>query len=302
MAWQQIVVVTKAAEAERLSDWFSDHGAVSVTLEDAADQPLYEPKPGETPLWQATQVLALFNEGFNTTALRSALLAELGQGESRMGCASRISEETIEDRVWERAWLDHFKPMRFGQCLWICPSALELPPEAVGGVCVDLDPGLAFGTGTHPTTALCLEWLDGQDLTGKTVLDYGCGSGILAIAALLLGAKAAHGVDIDPQALLASKDNASKNGVASRLTCIYPKQLPADFQADAVLANILANPLVELAPKLAAHCKPGGTIVLSGLLAEQVDQISHAYRPYFRLDMPQLREGWARISGTKLAL
>lgn len=291
-----MAVVTHANDADRLSDWFSERGAVSVTFEDAADQPLYEPKPGETPVWRDTRVVALFEEGFDTVALHTELLAELGEG-----CAQRISRETLEDRAWERAWMDHFQPMRFGRRLWICPSTLELPEEAAGGVCVDLDPGLAFGTGTHATTALCLEWLDGQELAGKTVLDFGCGSGVLAVAALLLGAGQAIGVDIDPQALLASRDNAAKNGVESRLTCFYPEQLPAGLQADAVLANILANPLVDLAPTLAAHCKPGGAIVLSGLLAEQAEQVGLAYRAYFRLDPPRLKDGWARISGVKLA-
>lgn len=294
MAWQQISVISSAREADRISDWFSAHGALSVSLEDAADQPLYEPKPGETPVWQATRVVALFEDSLDSAALHHALLAELGPA-----CARTLDEETIEDRAWERAWLDHFKPMRFGRRLWICPSALELPAEAAGGVCVNLDPGLAFGTGTHATTALCLAWLDGQDLAGKTVLDYGCGSGVLAVAALLLGARAAHGVDIDPQALLASGDNAAKNGVAERLTRLYPEQLPADFQADVVLANILANPLVELAPRLAGHCKSGGAIVLSGLLEEQIEQVSLAYRPYFRLDSPHIQEGWACLSGVK---
>ncbi len=186
-------------------------------------------------------MVALFEADFDTAAIKAELQALLGPGYAR-----RVSEEQVEDRAWERAWMDHFKPMRFGRRLWICPSTLELPEEAVGGVCVDLDPGLAFGTGTHATTALCLEWLDGEALSGKTVLDFGCGSGVLAVAALLLGAESAIGVDIDPQALLASRDNAAKNGVESRLTCFYPEQLPADFRADVVLANILANPLVEL--------------------------------------------------------
>lgn len=296
MTWQQLAVVTDAEDADRLSDWFMENGAVSVTFEDAADQPLYEPKPGETPIWQATRVVALFEADFAIAPLRDELAANLGPERSR-----HIGLEVVEDRVWERAWMDHFKPMRFGRRLWICPSALEPPPEAADGVLVDLDPGLAFGTGNHPTTALCLEWLDSRNLSGQSVLDFGCGSGILAVAALLLGAEQAIGVDIDPQALLASRDNAAKNGVADKLDCYFPEQLPAGFEADVVLANILANPLVELAEQLAGHCKPGGGIVLSGLLAEQVEQVSQAYRPFFRLDPPRLQDGWARISGVKLA-
>ncbi|TAN46648.1 MAG: 50S ribosomal protein L11 methyltransferase [Methylococcaceae bacterium] len=295
MAWRQISVCTDAASAEALSDWFSAQGALSVTLEDAADQPLYEPKPGETPLWQQTRVVALFEADVDISLLNRKLTAAFG-----LERAWQWNVATIEDQAWERAWLEHFKPMRFGRRLWVCPSSLTLPDEAAGGVCITLDPGLAFGTGTHPTTALCLAWLDGLDLHGKSVLDYGCGSGILAVGALLLGSAETIGVDIDPQALLASKDNAGKNAVADRLTCCYPEQLPAAWQADVVLANILANPLVELAPKLAGHCKPGGVIALSGLLSEQVEQVSQAYRPYFRLDPVQYQEGWALVSGIKV--
>lgn len=292
MPWQQIAVTTNSTRADALSDWFNAHDAVSVALEDAADQPIYEPKLGETPIWQATQVIALFEDGSDIDTLMANLRDWLGDD-------SPVQHVTLEDRAWERVWLDYFQPMRFGQRLWICPSSLELPPEAAGGVCVTLDPGLAFGTGTHQTTALCLDWLDGIDLLGRTVLDYGCGSGILAVAALRLGALSTVAVDIDPQALLATHDNAEKNQVTERLTCLYPEQLPGNAQYDVVLANILANPLIELAPRLAAHCRPGGRIVLSGLLAEQIDAVSAAYQRYFHLDPPQIRDDWARLSGLR---
>lgn len=292
--WRQLAATVAEAHAEPLSDLFQELGAVSVGLEDAGDQPLFEPKPGETPLWQSTKVVALFeDEAVDEAAVRAQVEAEFGA--QLLAWDSSI----LEDQVWERAWLEYFQPMRFGEKLWICPSGFEPPaPEAVN---VWLDPGLAFGTGTHPTTALCLEWLDGQDLAGKTVVDYGCGSGILAIAALRLGAASAFGVDIDPQALTASADNAAKNGVEAGLQLGYPKALPAD-EADIVLANILAGPLVELAPALIKHLKPGGSLALSGVLATQAEQVRRAYEADIELAPTVIREDWALITGTRRIL
>ncbi|SMF96731.1 ribosomal protein L11 methyltransferase [Methylomagnum ishizawai] len=290
--WQQFAVVVDESRAEPLSDLFMDLGAVSVGFEDAGDQPLFEPKPGETPLWNRTQVVALFEEGADEAAVRAAVEARFGGG-LRDWRAS-----VLEDQVWERAWLEHFKPMSFGQRLWICPTSYEPPePDAVN---VWLDPGLAFGTGTHPTTALCLEWLDGQEVAGKTVLDYGCGSGILAIAALKLGAVLAHGVDIDPQALTASADNARKNSVEAGLKLYLPKALPA-LEADIVLANILAGPLVELAAAILAPLRPGGGLALSGILATQADTVRAAYADRVEFAPTLVREDWALLSGVKRA-
>ncbi|MGL5738761.1 MAG: 50S ribosomal protein L11 methyltransferase, partial [Plesiomonas shigelloides] len=203
--------------------------------------------------------------------------------------------EQLEDKDWEREWMDNFHPMRFGQRLWICPSWREVPePEAVN---VMLDPGLAFGTGTHPTTALCLEWLDGLDLVGKTVVDFGCGSGILAIAALKLGAARAVGIDIDPQAITASRDNAERNGVSDRLELYLPKDQPQDLLGDVVVANILAGPLRELAPLISVLPKSGGHLGLSGILESQAESVADAYREKFVLDPIAEREEWCRITG-----
>lgn len=292
--WRQIAVLSDAAHAERLSEWFDEAGAVSVTFEDAADQPLFEPKPGETPVWDATRVIALFEADADLDAVHARMLRHAGGAP-----LSNWREEVLADQAWERVWLEHFRPMRFGRRLWIIPSGFPEPDEA-GAVPIHLDPGLAFGTGTHATTALCLEWLDGCELGGKTVLDYGCGSGILAVAALALGAAQAHGVDIDPQALIATRDNGEKNGVAERLRLYAPQELPADFPADVLLANILANPLIELAPLLAGHVRPGGWIVLSGLLREQAEKVAAAYRPFFALDAPRFRDEWVRLSGRRI--
>jgi ribosomal protein L11 methyltransferase len=291
--WRQVAVLSDAAHAERLSEWFEEAGAVSVTFEDAADQPLFEPKPGETPVWDATRVTALFEADADLDAVHAEMLRQAGDA-----LLGNWREEVLADRAWERVWLEHFRPMRFGARLWIIPSGYP-EPEQADAVPIHLDPGLAFGTGTHATTALCLEWLDGHDPAGQVVLDYGCGSGILAVAALALGAAEAHGVDIDPQALTASRDNGAKNGVAERLHLYAPRELPADFRADVLLANILANPLVELAPRLAGQVRPGGWIVLSGLLREQAEKVAAAYRPYFQWEPPAFRDEWVRLSGRR---
>ena len=292
MTWRQLAATVEESQAESLSDWFMGQGALSVGFDDAGDQPLFEPPPGETPLWQRTKVTALFEGDVDGEAI--ALVARRQFGERILDWDSVV----IEDQVWERAWMEHFKPMQFGQRLWICPTGYEPPdPTAVN---VILDPGLAFGTGTHPTTALCLEWLEGLDLAGQTLLDYGCGSGILAVAALKLGADSAHGIDIDPQALTASQDNAQKNGVEGMLTLGFPDNagLPA---ADVVVANILAGPLVELAGEILARLKPGGRLALSGILAEQANTVKAAYEAEVEFSPVRQREDWAILSGVKRA-
>lgn len=290
MTWRQLAATVEESHAESVSDWFMGQGALSVGFDDAGDQPLFEPPPGETPLWQRTKVTALFERDVDGEAI--ALAARRQFGERILDWDSVI----IEDQVWERAWMEHFKPMQFGRRLWICPTGYEPPDPAA--VNVILDPGLAFGTGTHPTTALCLEWLEGLDLAGKTVLDYGCGSGILAVAALKLGAVSAHGIDIDPQALTASRDNAEKNGVESRLTLGFPgdADVPA---ADVVVANILAGPLVELAGDILARQKPGRQLALSGILAEQAETVKAAYAAAVEFSPVRQREDWAILSGVK---
>ena len=286
MPWIQTHLVVDKSRAPEIEALFESLGALSVTLGDAGDEPMLEPAPGETPLWQATRVSGLFPGETDTDGLRAAIAGALSR---ELGGALEI--ERLADRDWERAWLERFRPMRFGRRLWIRPGGQPIDdPHAVA---VDLDPGLAFGTGTHPTTALCLEWLDGAELTGREVIDFGCGSGILAIAALRLGARHAVGLDHDPQALRASRDNARRNGVAERLTLHGADARPAP--ASLVLANILANVLIELQPRLCALVAPGGELVLSGILAEQAEQVMAAYRGGLQFSEPRERDGWVLL-------
>ncbi|TLX57469.1 50S ribosomal protein L11 methyltransferase [Stutzerimonas nosocomialis] len=291
MPWLQLRIAISPEQAEPLEDALLGVGAVSVTFMDAEDQPIFEPDLGTTPLWTHTHLLALFEADVDADALLAHLQLLTG------GTLPEHQLERIEDQDWERSWMDNFQPMRFGRRLWIVPSWHDAPePEAVNLL---LDPGLAFGTGTHPTTALCLEWLDAQDLAGTTVLDFGCGSGILAIAALLLGAEHAVGTDIDPQALEASRDNAERNRIAAeRFELFLPEQLPAG-QADVVVANILAGPLVALARQITERVRPGGRLALSGILAEQAEDVRAAYAQAFVLDPTAIKDGWVRISGVR---
>jgi ribosomal protein L11 methyltransferase len=280
-----------AADAEALLE---AAGALSVTLADAADEPMFEPPPGATPLWQATRVTGLFEADRDLDALRTAL--ERGLAEVTAG--ARVQCETLVDRDWERVWLERFRPTRFGHHLWVCPggSGTDDPEATV----IRLDPGLAFGTGTHPTTALCLEWLDAAELGGRRVIDFGCGSGILGVAAALRGAAVVVAIDHDPQALTATESNALRNGVLDRFS--VQREAPDALQpADVVLANILANVLVELAPRLAGLVLPGGRLVLSGILAGQVEAVAEAYADRFRFAAPQFREDWALLHGERFA-
>jgi ribosomal protein L11 methyltransferase len=262
---------------------------VSVTLEDAADDPVLEPAPGETPLWPTVVVKAVFDSGADADVITACLAQALPD------CPAPQFER-LPDKPWEREWLKDFQPMRFGRRLWVCPGGL--PAGAPDAIRIELDPGLAFGTGTHPTTALCLEWLDAAAPLGGTVLDYGCGSGVLALAALRLGAAGACAVDIDPQALLATRQNAARNGLEHRLTVAAAEELRGGAW-DIVLANILAGPLVELAPQLAGYCRAGGDIVLAGMLEPQAEDVAAAYGPWFDMQMFSNREGWAVLSGRK---
>jgi ribosomal protein L11 methyltransferase len=288
MSWLQIHVTIPREQTALAELLFEQLGALSVTLGDAADQPLLEPKPGETPLWETVVVTALFGGDQDGDSVCAFL-------EQRLP-GMRFKSERLEDRAWERAWLDAFHPMRFGERLWVCPNGA--PPDDPNAVTVELDPGLAFGTGTHPTTALCLQWLDSADLAGKQVIDFGCGSGILAIAALRLGAAGVIAVDHDPQALQATRDNAARNGVLARLQIHGNDDAPA-LTADILLANILAGTLIELEPLLASRVKPGGMIVLSGILREQWPQVADAYRREFRMDPPTILDEWVRLTGQR---
>jgi len=293
MSWLQLSIDTSESEAPLLELIFENLGALSVTLGDAGDQPLLELPPESEQLWRETRVTALFEGEQDPRALQQAL-AQVLQGER----TDHLRWERIEDRIWERVWLEHFKPMRFGDHLWVCPVGESI--AQADGVVIQLDPGLAFGTGTHPTTALCLEWLDSLDLRGRRVIDYGCGSGILAIAALLLGADTAIGIDHDPQALQASLENAEKNGVADRLTVYLPDAAP-QTAADILVANILAGPLMSLAPTLESLIAPAGEFALSGILAEQYEEVATCYQPFARLSPPEQRDEWILIKGRKQA-
>jgi len=291
MSWRQFTMALDGLDPERVEEALEGLGAGAVTYSDAGDSPVLEPAPGETPLWPATLVTALFDDGLDEETLSAGLRAALELDELP---AWRV--ETLADRAWEREWLRDFRAMRFGQRLWVCPtgSVVEEPDAVV----LDMDPGLAFGTGTHATTALCLEWLDAACLDGRRVLDYGCGSGILAIAALLLGAGQAVATDIDAQALTAARANAARNHVAGRLGVVAPDEL-GDAAFDVVLANILAAPLAGLAPRLAGLTRGGGEIVLSGILASQADEIRAAYEPWFEIAPAVAREDWIMISGRR---
>ncbi|KQQ59093.1 ribosomal protein L11 methyltransferase [Pseudomonas sp. Leaf129] len=291
MPWLQVRLAISPEQAETYEDALLEVGAVSVTFMDAEDQPIFEPELNTTPLWSHTHLLALFEADTDADAVFAHLQLLTGT------TLPEHHAEVIEDQDWERSWMDNFQPMRFGRRLWIVPSWHEAPEP--GAVNLLLDPGLAFGTGTHPTTALCLEWLDGQQLQNTQVLDFGCGSGILAIAALLLGAQQAVGTDIDVQALEASRDNAQRNGIADDRFPVYlPADLPAQ-QADVLVANILAGPLVSLAPQLSGLVRPGGLLALSGILAEQGEEVAAAYAQDFELDPIANRDGWVRISGRR---
>ncbi len=292
MPWLQLKIDVPAAQAERIETLMEEAGAEAVSLEDARDQPLYEPPPGATPLWADTRVVGLFPAEADAEAIAGTLSAALGD-------LPPHSFETLDDQDWTRAWMDRFQPMRFGEHLWICPS--WCPPPDPEGVNILLDPGLAFGTGTHPTTALCLEWLDAHPPAGKLVVDYGCGSGILAIAAAKLGARHLWAVDNDPQALEASEANAEHNEIPARnFYTALPEDLPP-LQAEVLLANILAEPLITLAPTFAELVEPGGELVLSGILADQAERVAAAYAPWFRMEPPATREEWVRLAGRRHA-
>ncbi|MFQ1006590.1 ribosomal protein L11 methyltransferase [Gilliamella apicola] len=287
MPWIQLRINTTSEFAEEISEQLEQSGAVSVTFQDTYDNPVFEPLPGETKLWGNTDVVGLYDAQTNTDELKAILNLE----------QYSYKIEQLEDKDWEREWMDNFHPMQFGQRLWICPSWRDVPdPNAVN---VMLDPGLAFGTGTHPTTALCLTWLESLELNNKLVIDYGCGSGILAIAALKLGAKRVIGIDIDPQAIQASYDNAQRNSVDDKIELYLAKDIPDNLQADVVVANILAGPLKELEPQINKLVKSHGQLGLSGILATQSSSVCSAYQTHFDLDPVVEQDEWCRITGKK---
>ena len=296
MPWVQITLSSSPENSEFLEDMLLLCGAGAVSMLDGADQPVFEPIKGTTPLWQDTQVMGLFEA--DTDA--DALLDYLGNGWKATFANAPFPNyklEILEDKDWERQWMDRFEPLKFGSRLWVCPSWKPVPdPMAVN---LMLDPGLAFGTGSHPTTALCLQWIAEQDWQGKTVIDYGCGSGILAIGAMLMGAKRVLGVDNDTQALTATKDNAQRNGIAAQAIPVFlPENTPKEA-VDVMLANILAGPLIDMAAHLAELTKARGLITLSGILEQQADAVVKAYSPWFDMHTVASKDEWVRIDGIK---
>ncbi|WP_439107663.1 50S ribosomal protein L11 methyltransferase [Congregibacter sp.] len=292
MSWLQLRIDCGKDNAESLECALLQAGALSVTLEDREDEPLLEPAVGATPLWKAIRITGLFAADTDMDAVLGAM--------TKLDARSTARVEILEDKDWEREWMQHYEPMRFGNRVWICPSWKEPPePDAVNLL---LDPGLAFGTGTHPTTAMCLTALDGMSLDGKRVVDFGCGSGILGIAALRLGATELLAVDNDPQALIATADNAARNGIDTDKLDI---KLPGNFasqdwrgSSDLVLANILAGPLAALSEELCDFLAPGGQLVLAGLLDTQVEALIEHYAPRLSLLVLQQQAEWVCLGGT----
>ena len=293
MPWIQLRISTTEDKAEQVSDMLQGWGAQAVSFVDAHDTPIYEPMPGEVIYWTNTVVVGLFDaEHPMDNVLRQ--LKKVAFFKDHV----EYKLEQLEDKDWEREWMDNFHPIKFGKRLWVCPSWRDIPdPTAVN---VMLDPGLAFGTGTHPTTALCMQWLDQHIASEQTVVDFGCGSGILGIAALKLGAKRVVGIDIDPQAIEASTANAARNNVSGQIELYLPKDQP-QLQADVVVANILAGPLADLSQIISGYVKPGGLLALSGILQSQAQSVIAAYQHEFSFDPIAKQDEWVRLSARKNA-
>ncbi len=292
MSWLELSFTLSAEQQPDFEAALEDLGALSVSLLDAQDHPIFEPGPGETPLWPTMRLVALFPANTDRAGLLHALTELTPELDP-----TQIAFSEIADQDWTRVWMDQFKPMRFGTRLWIYPWNVE-PPEDPNAVVVRLDPGLAFGTGTHPTTALCLEWLDEADLAGKHMIDYGCGSGVLAIAALKLGAASAIALDNDPQALDASLSNAQRNAVAPRLHVLLSTAYSPQ-PVEVLIANILTGPLLELAACFAASLQTQGRLAISGILQGQEQELLDHYAHWFDNLKVRTREGWVLIDGVR---
>lgn len=291
-AWQRLSLDVPQSDVEACEDALLEAGAVSVSLEEIGDEQIFEPKPGEIPLWQRVRVAGLFEGHINPADIMGHLHRSL-----RPSLLGDFDHQFIEETDWVRQTQADFAPTHYGDGLWVTPHWSDAPAEAK--TIVRIDPGLAFGTGQHETTALCLDWLDAQSLTDLQVLDVGCGSGILALAALMKGASVAYGTDIDPQALKASRDNAALNDIPeNRLWLGLPEALPAEKTFDVLVANILAQPLIELAPTLAPHIKVGGRFALSGILNTQAEAVAAQWMAQgLSIDGIESRGDWARVSG-----
>lgn len=306
MSYIQFILELPKSSIEISEDLLLELGALAVTLEDAKDDPLFEPNIGTTPLWQNIKMIALFDDESDLEPIKKVLKENLSEP-----VFASLQIEKVEEKDWVRASLEQFKPQCFGERLWICPSWCHLDvdelkkadAEQQEPIIVLLNPGLAFGTGTHPTTQLCLQWLATHSVKDKFVVDYGCGSGILGIAALKLGAKQLIAVDYDPQAILSTEENAKLNAItAPTLNCISPLEEVAPIKVDLILANILANPLIELAPKLVSMLAAKGEMVLSGILAPQAEQVIEAYQPYMQNFMIEYAGDWVSIYAERKAI
>lgn len=298
MAWIQLKVDVLPDQIEVIEDAMLMEGAQAVTLQDGADQPILEPELGTMPVWDKTIVIGLFDAEIKGELLIENMKGIYAASPAMNGTTfPKHKLELVEDKDWERAWMDNFHPMPFGDRLWVCPSWKE--PEDKSAVNLMLDPGLAFGTGTHPTTAHCLRFLDQTVEGGELVIDYGCGSGILGIAALLLGSKRMLGVDNDPQALVATRQNAERNGINEDQYDVVLPENTHKIEADIMVANILAGPLVFLAENIANLTKQGGKLALSGLLSHQADEVRAAYEPWFVMDGMKQQDDWIILTGYK---
>ncbi|MFT4020968.1 MAG: 50S ribosomal protein L11 methyltransferase [Acinetobacter sp.] len=298
MKWLQIHITVDQAQVDFTETLLLSLGAVSVTLDDAEDQALLEPLPGETPLWNKVIVTGIYQQEDDAPIDADSII----QFAKTQLPHAAIRADELEDQVWERAWMDYYEPIQISEKFWIVPEWLE-PPEA-DAVNIKLDPGLAFGTGNHASTFLCLQWLGKTNLKDKIVVDYGCGSGILGVAALLLGAKKVYATDIDPQAVLATQQNAELNGVLEHLYVGLPEEFNAEFKdqkADVLVANILAGPLMALAPEFATLTQPNAEFALAGVIEEQVNDVTTVYQEFFDvLEIEKREETWCRISGKRL--
>ncbi|ORU91117.1 MAG: ribosomal protein L11 methyltransferase [Cycloclasticus sp. symbiont of Poecilosclerida sp. N] len=293
MSWQQLTISTTQEFATQFEALIEDLGSLSVTMTDGASQPIYEPPLETMPLWPQVLVTGLFEEQHDLSLAEQYFQQHINTPDSWS-----MEIEALEDQVWERVWLDGFQPIKFGSNFWVCSTKHEAPePNAT---ILRLDPGLAFGTGTHPTTALCLDWLANHAVHGRNIIDFGCGSGILAISALLLGARRAVGIDIDPQALITTNSNAEQNNVLNRIRLYNEKQYPREPQS-IVVANILAEPLIQLSDEISALVEPQGDLLLSGLLSEQIEQVMQPYQRFFNFSSPTIKDDWACLHATKTA-
>jgi len=292
MPWLQLKINTNETNAEYFSDKLMASGAVSVTLQDAADQEIFEPPLGTTPLWSTTRIIGLFDANTNIDEIINSIQTK---AKIDKNITAQFRVEQLEDKDWIRAWMDDFSPIQFAERLWLCPSWLEPPDSSATNIL--LDPGLAFGTGTHPTTSMCMSWLGNHTLP-DSVIDYGCGSGILAVTAACLGTKSILAVDNDPQALIATRQNAEKNQISAKIRTFYPKQVPIT-KTSLLIANILAQPLIDLVPTFNELLCNNGQLVMSGILENQAKMLIEAYAPYIQIEIIDQQQEWVCLAGIK---